>query len=150
MVAQMDEHSMRMLVQGLDDAGRSRGLVSCRLQKTDRYDHKRHHAAGTGAGGEMLFVWDFVLVCEDGTQVFIHPNYSNTKIEFYRGVPEQDHEIPRSGLGGTSGPGTFKHFKNKHIQATLRFKPTSGKLTTKGEGKGKGEGEGAGSSASTA
>ena len=128
MVAQMDEHSMQMVVHPQFADGnfpRSRGLVGCRLQKTDRYDHKRHHAKGYP---EMLFVWDFVLVCEDGTQVFIHPNYSNTKIEFYRGVPEQDHELPRTGPGGTSGPGTFKYFKNKQTQATLRFKATSGKL----------------------
>ncbi len=144
MVAQMDERSMKMVVQGLDDAGRSRGLVSCRLQKTDKYDHKRHHAAGPGAGGEMLFEWHFVLVCEDGTQVFLHPNYSNTKIECYRGEPEQDHELPRGGLGGTSGPGTFKYFKNKNVQAILRF---NAKL---GQGKGKAKGKATGASPSTA
>jgi len=41
MVAQMDDESMRKVVQGLDN--RSRGLTSCRLQETDKYDHVRHH-----------------------------------------------------------------------------------------------------------
>ena len=134
MVAQVDERSMQMVVQGLDDASRSRGLVSCRLQKTDRYDHKRHHAAEAELGPQMLFVWDFVLVCSDGAQVFLHPNYRNTKIECYTAEPEQDHEFPLSGLGGTSGPGTFKYFKNKKVEAILRF---DAKLQGQGKGHGK-------------
>ena len=92
----------------------------------------------------MLFVWDFVLVCEDGTQVFLHPNYSNTKIECYRGEREQDHELPSGGLGGSSGPGTYQYFKNKNVQAILRF---NAKL---GQGKGKAKGKATGASPSTA
>ena len=125
MVAQMDERSMRMVVQGLKDPpnDRSRGLASCSLQKTDRYDHKRHHALGDDAGPEMLCIWDFVLVCEDGSQVGLHPNYSNTKFGAYKGPAPQDHELPRDGLGGSSGPHTFQYFAKKHIQKTLRFDP---------------------------
>jgi hypothetical protein len=87
MVAQMDDHSMQMVAQGLGAQSRSRGLVSCRLQKTGRYDHKRHHALGQAASGEMLCIWDFAFVREDDTQLFIHPNYSTTKIECYRVEP---------------------------------------------------------------
>ena len=67
-----------------------------------------------------------------------------TKIECYTGEPEQDHELPRTGLGGTSGPGTFKYFKNKNVQAILRF---NAKL---GQGKGKAKGKATGASPSTA
>ena len=72
MVAQLNEPSMRDVVQGLQDPPnpRSRGLVSCRLQQTDGYDHKRHYA-DRSRGSEMLKIWYFVLTCEDGTQVFM-------------------------------------------------------------------------------
>jgi hypothetical protein len=139
MVAQMNEDSMRMVLQGLQDPpdDRSRGLVSCRLQKTGRYDHKRHHALKkiNQAPEEMLKIWDFVLVCKDGTLVCLHPNFSNTKIDCYTGVAEEDDELPRSGRGGTSGPGTYKYFKNKTIACTLRF--DANKKPDKGKGVGK-------------
>jgi hypothetical protein len=120
MVAQLDEPSMRFVVNG-EDPGRSRGLVSCKLEKSDRYDHKRAHA--NPGGPNMPKIWDFILVRDDGSKIALHPNYSNTKIECLNvlGPNYSDHEIPRTGLGGTSGPGTFKHFKEKHVNMTLRF-----------------------------
>ena len=134
MVAQLDEHSLELVVQGLQglwptlDLGaggvvvnRSRGIVSCRLQKTDRYDHKRHHALGQAAVADDLKIWDFVLECEDGTLVFLHASYSNTKIECRRGEPERDHELPANGPGGSNGAGTFRSFTQRQVQATLRF-----------------------------
>ena len=150
MVAHLDEYSMQMVLQGLpDDVGRldfestalkvsdrSRGLVSCRIQRIDKYDHARHHAAkakAKAAPQNMLLRWDFVVVTEDGTEVFLHPNYSNTKIECSKHMATPDHEIPRTGLGGTSGPGTFQYFQNKAVQHLLRFK-----VPAKGKGKGKG------------
>jgi hypothetical protein len=117
MVAQMDDASMRLVVEGPEK--RSRGLVSCRLQQTDRYDHKRHYACADKK--VMLKVWDFILIRDDGTQVCVHPNYSDTQFSCKYGVPETDHEVPRTGPGGTNGPGTYKHFKNKQVDATLRF-----------------------------
>jgi hypothetical protein len=118
MVAQLDEPSMRFVVNG-EDPGRSRGLVSCKLEKSDRYDHKRAHA---NPGGRCMFkIWDFILVRDDGSKIALHPNYSNTKFECLTPTEERDHEIPRTGLGGTSGPGTFKYFKEKHVHMTLRF-----------------------------
>ena len=47
MVAQLDDESMRFVVEGLDTGdkqNRSRGLVQCSIQETDRYDHQRHNA----------------------------------------------------------------------------------------------------------
>ena len=72
---------------------------------------------------EMLVTWDFVLVCDDGTWVCLHPNFKDPKIACYTGEGVQDHEIPNTGKGGSSGKGTNKDFKNKHIQATLKFDP---------------------------
>ena len=127
MVAQLDAESMGMLVEGLkgsgtDCANRSRGIVSCRIQKTDRYDHKRHHALKHEGHTEMLMIWDFVLVRDDGSQIFLHPNYTTTKFSGFVGPSLTDCEIPRTGLGGTSGRGTYKYFKDKLHEFTLRFR----------------------------
>ena len=70
----------------------------------------------------MMFIWDFQLLREDGSEVYLHPNYSDPKVDSYEGAPSADTSVPRSGLGGTSGPGTFKHFKNKHVQKVLKFR----------------------------
>ena len=127
MVAHMQESSVQMLVQGMqmepgDGPVRSRGIVSCRLQQTDRYDHKRHHALGQAASvGVWMPVWDFVMVCDDGTEILIHPNYTKTQIGCRVGMPPQDHEVPYSGKGGTSGKGTFKHFQTKSYNHVLKF-----------------------------
>ena len=59
--SQLDEQSM---VAAVAENARSRGIVGCRLVKTDRYDHKRHHADryGTGRNHELCQIWDFQLI----------------------------------------------------------------------------------------
>lgn len=130
MVAQLDEDSMERVVYGLPDgpanlADRSRGIVSCGVQETDTYDHKRHSALKTLKRSPppdvRLCEWDFVLECDDGTLVSLHPNYGNTTIACYKGAPANDHELPRTGKGGSNGPGTFKYFLNKNKGKTLKF-----------------------------
>ncbi len=128
MVAQLRADDCQKLCQGLcqedeDPADRSRGLIGCRIQKTEVYDHKRHSALQDTSDppGDILYVWHFVLECEHGAQVFLHPNYSNPKVECHREALLPDYEIPRSGLGGTSSRGTFKYFKSKYVHDTLRF-----------------------------
>jgi hypothetical protein len=83
MVAQMDDASMRLVVEGpgatqpgvAGPQNRSRGLVSCSIQQTDKYDHKRHNAF---PGAQQMFkVWYFILVRSDGSSVTLHPNYSD-------------------------------------------------------------------------
>ena len=85
MVAQMDEHSMYEVV--VCDPDRSRGLVGCRIQKTNRYDYERQKAQGKKYKGPMPYIWDFVVVRDDGTQVFLHPKYANKKIACFTGAP---------------------------------------------------------------
>ena len=123
MVAQLDDHSMRVVVNGPNNL--SRGLVGCSIQQSGSYDHKRHHAKkqlGIPTPA-MLFVWDFVLGRDDGTCVALHPNYSNTKLSC-KLTPRPavaDTSLPRTGLGGTSGPRTFRRFAGKQVDVTLRF-----------------------------
>ena len=101
-----------------DDRGR--GFFGCASVQTERYDHKRHHALGLRDGG-MLKVWDFVLQRTDGVLVCLHPTYGKTIVECRFGGLYADSELPRTGLGGTSGPGTFRSFVNRHNTRTLRF-----------------------------
>ena len=123
---------------------RSRGkIVACRLQQTDRYDHTRHHALRTQknsdrSSGQMLFVWDFVLTLDNGTEIYLHPSYTQRKFPCFIGLPQTDHEVPRTGRGGTNGPGTFKYFKEKKADQMLRFKPddpAQGTAKAKGQAK---------------
>ena len=67
--------------------------------------------------------WDFVLKRDDGTFVLLHPTYSDTKISAKEYWPTEvwGEDLPATGPGGTSGHGTFDHFKTKHIQRELRF-----------------------------
>ena len=39
----------------------------------------------------------------------------------YTGEAVQDHEIPNTGKGGSSGPRAYNYFKNKHYPKTLTF-----------------------------
>jgi hypothetical protein len=120
MVAQMDDASMEFVVTGEGDH-RSRGLVSCKLVQFDKYDHKRAHKDPTTR--PMPRIWNFVLTREDGSTVCLHPTYSSTKIESANLTAVADHEVPLSGIGGTSGPGTFRHFVQKNVARTLRLRP---------------------------
>ena len=118
MVAQLDDASMAVVVEGPPDAPRSRGLIQCMIQQTEIYDHKRHCAQSSS---DLMKVWNFVLVRDDGTSVSLHPNFNDTKVSCKFGQAGVDLELPRTGKGGTSGPGTFRHFANKHTDVTLRF-----------------------------
>ena len=120
MVAQMDAASMEFVVTGEGDH-RSRGLVSCRLVQFDQYDHKRAHKDPTTR--PMPRIWNFVLTREDGSTVCLHPTYSSTKIELSNVTAVADHELPASGIGGTSARGTFQYFVQKHVARILRFDP---------------------------
>jgi hypothetical protein len=159
MIAQLSPDDIKEVVQGMPMAAdgtipQSRDppscITKCRLQKSDKYDHKRHHAGPSGKK-EMMKIWDFVLSRDDGVEVFLHPNYSDTKVAMYMRNPgetdPEDHEIPASGMGGTSGRGTFRYFASKCTQKNLRFIV---KAKAKGKGKGKGKLSSTDSSASTA
>ena len=129
MVAQMARESMEWVVEGPEH--RSRGIVQCMIQQSNTYDHKRHFAlkeklknAGQPIPEDMLYEWFFILTRDDGSFVALRPNYSDTKIPcHWTAVAElQDPgEVPKTGLGGSSGRGTYTHFKEKNVKKTLRF-----------------------------
>ena len=112
MIAQLDDADIAAV------AGGSR-LMSCRLQKTEMYDHKRHKALGSK--GPMLMVWDFFLDREDGSCLTLHPNWSNTWVECKFSPPVMDHRIPVTGKGGSDGKGSYKGYVNRQLDASLRF-----------------------------
>ena len=63
-----DEESMAFVVQGEGLDHRSRGLVGCRLQQMDKYDHKRAHARRQADGVKKMYkIWDFIVVGDDGS-----------------------------------------------------------------------------------
>ena len=123
MIAQLDERSMREVVLG--PSGRSGGLVGCRFeQRLNSYDHKRHHALKS-AGQKIqtkLRCWDFVVLRADGSAMRIHPQWSSTKIDvFYLDGHDHDVEPPASGLGESSGRGTYRRYKELGVQGVVRF-----------------------------
>ena len=131
MVAQLDEKSMQIVVQGKD--GRSCGLISCMVApRPSSYDHKRHKKLrdeGKPLNDMPLPVWDFVIKREDGTGLRLHPQRSTVKVETFEiEGPEEAVEAPPQGKGGSWGRGTFKYYKNVQTQEMLRFDPSKGKL----------------------
>ena len=77
---------------------------------------------------DMLMVWDFVVFRDNGTLISLHPNFSDNKIRCKEGLqahlgpgPASSQEIPRTGKGGTSGPGTYKRFKFRNCDKVIRF-----------------------------
>ena len=140
----MDDASMRLVVEG--GPASSPGIIACSLQQTQVYDHKRHHAEvqnGTAVAGTKHFIWDFVLIRDGGSYVALHPNYSNTKVECNTHRPSPHGELPATGPGGTSGPGTFKYFIKKDVDCQVRFHAGK-KVQGKGKGKGVSAGQGHG------
>ena len=126
MVAQLDDKSMQLVVEGPhcrsrgeEPQSRNPALVGCCIKQMNTYDHKRHCAHPNKT--EMMKEWDFVVFRDDGSCICLHPNYANTHVAAKHNEPQADVQLPDSGMGGTSGPGTFKHFTMKAVDITLRF-----------------------------
>ena len=71
MVAQLDYRSLQFVVQGPQN--RSRGIVECKLKMTCKDHHMRQ--------GKLVDVWDFVLMREDGSFVYLHPRYNRQNVD---------------------------------------------------------------------
>ena len=82
MIAMLDDESMPKVVQGPDN--RSRGLVSCRIQKTDQVDHNRYFNLPRGIPRDKqayeFMVWDFVLTRDDESEVSLHPSFRKNSV----------------------------------------------------------------------
>ena len=119
MVAQLTDEAQEKVVLGVD--GRSRGLVSCRAERSEKYDHLVHNALGKR--DKLHTEWNFILERDNGSCVVLHPRWNNTKVDCKWSLPEMDHEVPRAGRGKSDGKGTFKKFKDKQWDEKLRFDP---------------------------
>ena len=131
MVAQLDEKSMQIVVQGKD--GRSCGLISCMVApRPSSYDHKRHKKLsdeGKRLLHVRLLVWDFVIKRQGGTGLRLHPQRSTVKVETFEiEGPEEPVEPPPQGNGCSSGRGAYKYYKNVQTKEMLRFDHSKGKL----------------------
>jgi hypothetical protein len=135
MVAQLDAESLAQVVEGqsaeLIGPNRSRGLVSCRLQKTDRNDQiwdmmKLLPIAGRIAHTEeKLMVWDFVLERIDGTEVWLHPCHNNPRVNCLEpGGPDSPLCPHVRSFGEDMQVSVCKYCWNqrKHFQSILHFK----------------------------
>ena len=136
MVAQLDEKSMQIVVQGVD--GRSCGLVSCMVApRPNSYDHKRHtklRDEGKPLNDMPLPVWDFVIKREDGAGLRLHPQRSTVKVETFEiEGPEEPVEPPPQGNGCSSGRGAYKYYKNVQTKEMLRFDHSKGKWLPPGK-----------------
>ena len=110
-------------------AGNSGGIVSCKLVRTQHYDHKRERAEKlsksnwTRIADEKFYrIWDFVLDRADGSTCWLHPAF-NGHVQYGEhrlfDIPIQ---APRGvGPGGSWGPGTYKYFRDYRTEKTLRF-----------------------------
>ena len=131
MVAQLDEKSMQIVVQGAD--GRSCGLVSCyvapRPNSSDHTRHKKLKDEGRPLLDVRLLVWDFVIQRQDGAGLRLHPQRSTVKVETFEiEGPEDPVEPPPQGNGCSSGSGAYKYYKNVQTKEMMRFDPSKGKL----------------------
>ena len=58
---------------------------------------------------------------EDGTEVSLHPNWSKNKVESKEGVRDADREVPKTGIGGSSGPAHLNSSYRMGVDKTLKF-----------------------------
>ncbi len=99
------------------------GLVALALANTpDSYDHKRHHAARAGERPQRIqkTIWDFIAVRSDGSAVAFHPDYKGKKMGVRPFNAQAARDPPRTGLGGTEGPGTFRRFLRENYPQELK------------------------------
>ena len=127
MIAHLDEESMELVVHGpyIRGPAVAVSLVGCELAVRNNIDHKRHSAARNAgqswAGTAPMLIWDFLLKRSDGSVCMLHPNWSKPKVEYFEGVPPDNLEVPRNGLGGTNGRGYFRRRISADVTATLKF-----------------------------
>ena len=124
MIAHLDEESMSLVVHGRGPVV-AVSLVGCELAVRSSIDHKRHSAARNAGkswkGKKAMLTWDFLLKRSDGSVCMLHPNWSATKVEYFEGVPPENLEVPRNGLGGTNGRGYFRQRVAADVTAVLAF-----------------------------
>jgi hypothetical protein len=156
MIAHLTLQSREELLSGfpnIEPIGRGPvgAIVSCGVMSCPSYDHKRQCAlAPRNPTAPLHSEWNFVVTLDDGTAIFLHPNWSNSKIAVKKGAnvwDESDMAVPNTGRGGTSGRGTFRAQVEKKVATYLRFDTRSRVDALAGwtlpDPQGKGNGKGA-------
>ncbi len=124
MIAQLDEPSMQYVVNGDESCGSGCGVTECWIKpRPNSYDHALQNAnKDVRRETRASRIWDFVIKRADGTGVRLHPQWSTNKITTFA---EEGHWLqvqpPNHGPGHSDGKGTFKVYKNKSNQKTLKF-----------------------------
>ncbi len=122
MIGQLDADSMEFVVH---DEDRSRGIVRCSLLMYPKGDMKTNRKNRDNLGGQEPETeektFDFVIWRSDGSCLTLHPDYKTTKNLCTIGIPPPDYEVPKTGIGGSSGKTSFRHFVMKGVDRILRF-----------------------------
>ena len=111
MIAHLDADSMEFVVHGGD---RSRGIVRCSLLAWGTPDLKTDRKIRNNMNGQAPETsektFDFAIWRSDGSCLTLQPEFKTTKVACTVGLPPPDHELPATGIGGTSGKTSFQHF----------------------------------------
>ena len=125
LIAGLTEKSMEIVVKGPD--GRSRGVVRCEFApRRNSYDDLTSRAlakAGTPPPN-LLRIWDFKIVRDDGSAIHLHPRWKKTKVETFS-AEGFDSQVPTppKGYGKSSGRGSCQANIRMNTQGTLWFDP---------------------------
>ena len=128
MLRDLDDHSRRLIFRGLRDDNEERGIISCRLQRTFKYDHTRHDEAWerqrqadrdhhrradgriinipqgppvgleSNGGPKQWTTWNFVFVLTDGTEVHMHPSWEHSEVFCSTGMHDSHGGAARSNI----------------------------------------------------
>ena len=123
MICHLDADSMNRVVHGPES--RSRGIIGCWFSpRPGSYDHVR---ANQNKGGDRLPIWDFQVLRDDGTCIYLHPPWKGNKIDATEDTTEgfggvaQFVSLPKHGHGQSDGRGTFQSYKKQQRSVQLKF-----------------------------
>ena len=129
MLASFTDDDLRTL------AGRGGGIVGCKLmQRCGSYDHKRHDVRNregrSFAKNVVCPMWDFVIFSSTGDAIGIRPRWNSIYFDAHAYVlnackvfGEADQGDMLAPPGMSAGPGTYKYYKMKSIDAEWRQIP---------------------------
>lgn len=137
MISHLDETSMRLVVLGKPPyRGHHCGIVACHISPIPgSYDHKR--CSQKRGDARRLPVWAFQVVREDGSAIYMHPQWNSKKCGAVEvdidqasssnlGVTPAFTDVPANGMGASDGPGSYKAQVKKQEPITLRFAAGAG------------------------
>ena len=113
---------LEMVVTG--PRGDAQGITEISIEADNNsYDHKRATRMEDQCRSNIqLRIWNFVVFRNDGSSCRLHPDFAQNSISYREGrssaLPTRP---PRTGLGGTEGPGTYKHYKIEGVDKLMRF-----------------------------